>query len=55
MRRSEESRNKMSAAAKGRQASNKGFVYCYNAETKEKMMCKPEDVPDGWVRGFAPK
>jgi len=55
MKRSEESKKKMSISAKKRPPPNKGLVYCYNQITLEKKMCKAEEVPERWNRGFLKK
>lgn len=55
MKRSEETRKKMSLAAKRRPPVNKGLVYCYNPQTLQKKMCEIEEIPEGWIRGFIKK
>ena len=59
MKRSEESKKKMSEAAKNRCKDkpmyNKGKVYCYNPETLERIVCFLENIPNGWIRGYPPK
>ena len=55
MKRSEEAKRNMSNAMKGKNAPNKGKVYCYDPSSLEKKLCVFNDIPDGWVRGFVPK
>lgn len=53
MKRSEEARKKMSEKKKGRPAHNKGKAYCYCPNTLEKKLCRPDEIPSGWLRGYA--
>ena len=55
MKRSDESKIKMSLAKKGKSPHNKGKKYCYNPITKEKKLCFEQDIPNGWVFGFLSK
>lgn len=54
-KRSDESKKKMSAAKKGKVPHNIGKVYCYDPMSLETKLCKIEEIPDGWKRGFRPK
>ena len=51
MKRSEETRQKISEKAMGREASNKNKVWCYNPETEERKYVEKENIPEGWVKG----
>lgn len=55
MKRSEETKRKMSVAGKGRESFGKGKVYCYDPQTLETKLCYLNEIPDGWNRGFIPK
>ena len=56
MKRSEESKIRMSEAAKGRIPKNKGKIHIYNAHTLEKKLISKDDaIPTGWIRGVTPK
>jgi len=53
MKRSEESKKKMSVAKKGKRPHNLGKVYIHNPTTKEKRMIhKDEPIPEGFKRGY---
>lgn len=53
MKRSEESKRKMSQAKKGKPASNKGQIFIHNIKTKErKYVDKDMQIPEGWARGM---
>ena len=51
MVRSDASKQRMSDAAKGRPANNKGKVYSYCPKTKKRSLTSVVDVPEGNVRG----
>lgn len=52
MKRSKEARERMSNAAKGKTASNKGSIQIYNTETLEtKYIKKEQEIPLGWSKG----
>jgi hypothetical protein len=55
MKRSTETKIKMSLAKKGKTAFGKGKVYCYHPETLETQLCFVNEIPEGWNRGFIPK
>jgi len=55
MKRSDESKARMSAAKKGKAPHNIGKVYCYDPISYAKKLCFAVDIPNGWVRGFVPK
>lgn len=55
MKRSEETKRKMSAAGKGRESFGRGKIYCYDPQTLETKLCFMQEIPDLWVRGFIPK
>lgn len=53
MKRSQETKEKMSLAKKGKPAINIGKIYIHNPITREKMMIDKNDtIPEGFVRGF---
>jgi hypothetical protein len=54
MKRSDETKRKLSEAAKGKSCKYKGMFQIENVETKERIFIKKEDIiPDGWVK-FVP-
>jgi hypothetical protein len=55
MKRSKETREKMSLAKRGKIPHNMGKKYCYNPETLDKKLCYIHEIPEGWVLGFIPK
>jgi hypothetical protein len=56
MKRSEESRQKMSLIKKGKTPHNAGKKYYYNPEnTQEKTLCFENCAPEGWINGIYKK
>jgi group I intron endonuclease len=56
MKRSDESKKKMSEAAKNRGANNKGTIWIHNPETLERRMIhKDKEIPHGFCRGLGPR
>ena len=56
MKRSDESRRRMSEAAKRRGATNKGTIWVHNPDTLERrMLNQNEEIPDGFIRGRGPR
>ena len=53
MKRSDESKLKMSLAKKGKPPNNKGMKWCYNIKTLEKKYCR--ELPDGFNWGMKPR
>lgn len=51
MKRSDEAKEKMSLAKKGKSAKNKGKKYYRNVNTGEGNYFLPREVPDGWIQG----
>ena len=52
MKRSEQVRKNISESMKGRIPTNKGNIWCYNPETKErKTVPDKSHIPDGWIKG----
>jgi hypothetical protein len=53
MKRSDESKRKMSEAKKGKLANNKGKIFIHNTKTRERTYIdKDMQIPEGWVRGM---
>lgn len=55
MKRSDESKLRMSLAKIGKQPHNVGKKYYYNPLTNEKLLCFPNDAPEGFKNGFLSK
>lgn len=56
MKRSEETKRKLSDQKKGKSPCNKGKVYYHDPDTlKGNFILKEEEVPEGWVRGYPKK
>lgn len=56
MKRSEESKVKMSEAAKKRGANNKGTIWIHNPNNGERRMIeKNKEIPDGFYKGYGPR
>lgn len=52
MKRSGETKRRMSEAKKGKPASNKGMIWIHNPENMERVYIqKDAQIPEGWVRG----
>jgi hypothetical protein len=53
MKRSEETKRRISEAKRGTPASNKGKIFIHNIKTKErKYIDKDASIPEGWARGL---
>lgn len=55
MKRSEESKRRMSEKAKNRPIHNKGKKYFYHPLTLDTILCLPENKPEGYLNGFVPR
>lgn len=55
MKRNAKVRKNMSLAKQGKTPHNKGKKYYYNPITLEKVLCYPNEKPEGFQNGFLPK
>jgi hypothetical protein len=52
MKRSDETKRRMSESKKGKPAKNKGMIWIHNPSSLERRyLDKNSRIPDGWVRG----